>query len=255
MSCWRSAPASTRRRRTGASTTTLKVIRIDLDPVEIARMRGRRSASLADASEALAALCRRSAPATARPGADARRGDQGRGAGRSTGASSAPQLRLHRGDPRRPAGRRHLGRGPDPDRLCRPHRLSGVRAAHYITQRLSGHARVQLSDGARRQGRAARPAGRVDLGRRRLHVQRPGAGHRRAARHRRRGASCSTTAPTATSAACRASLRQPADRDRPAQPGFRPHRRELRHRRARASTSPDELADALAAALPATSRP
>ncbi len=70
MSCWRSAPASTSRRPAGALDGDIKVIRIDLDPVEINRIARPAIGIVADAKEALAALdcrhCRRrSAPRAA----------------------------------------------------------------------------------------------------------------------------------------------------------------------------------------------
>ena len=65
----------------------LKVIRIDLDPTEIARHARPEVALLADAGETLEALLPQIRERRARRLARARRGDQGRGLGAATGAS------------------------------------------------------------------------------------------------------------------------------------------------------------------------
>ena len=107
----------------------IKVIRIDLDPVEITRV-------------ARPAVGDRRRRERRRWGRFARAGRQGtrlaqgrtrsaegedrRPAARDIGAA----MRISRRDPRRIAGRRDLCRGSDAGRVCRPARLSGVQAAH-----------------------------------------------------------------------------------------------------------------------------
>ena len=77
--------------------------------------------------------------------------------------------------------------GHDPDRLLLAPVLADVRGADLSVVLVLGQSRLRVSGGARRQGRLPQPAGdRGDRGRR-LHVQRPGARHRRAAEDQRGG--------------------------------------------------------------------
>ena len=81
--------------------------------------------------------------------------------------------------------------------------LPGLQAAHVPFARLPGQSRLGLCHRARRAGRPPRRAGGVDLRRRRLHVHRERDGDRGPPPHPARRPSCSTTAPSATSAASR----------------------------------------------------
>ena len=109
-------------------------------------------------------------------GCDARRD---REAAAADGVPGGHSRRAARGGPVR--RRVHAGR------LRQPAGLPGLRAAHLPDARLPGRARHGLSDRAGRQGGAPRRAGRVGERRRRLHVQRAGAGHGRALPHPRGG--------------------------------------------------------------------
>ena len=131
-------------------------------------------------------------------------------------------------DPRGAARGRHPGRGPDPGRLRRAHRVCGARAAPVHHERLPGHARARLCERARRQGRAARARRGRARRRRRLHVQRPGARDRGPARHQRRGDRVQRRRLRQRQAHAARVLRQPRDRERPHQSRLRAPRRQLR---------------------------
>ena len=71
--------------------------------------------------------------------------------------------------------------GEHPGRLLEQRRLPRLPAAHLLHLRLPGHPRLRLRHGAGRPGRRTRRAGRLDQRRRRLRVQRAGAGDHGAA--------------------------------------------------------------------------
>ena len=210
----------------------LKLIRIDIDPTEITRILKPALGIVADAQAALAALHRA----------------------------------LERRAPRRPSRRdelealksRTLARladvlGPQceylqairaelPDDGIYVEDLTQVgyvgrvafpiyQPAHLHPQRLSGHARLRFCDRARRQSGATRSAGRLGLGRRRLHVQRAGAVDRGQTRDRRRGYRVCRRRLWQCPAHAERGIRQPADRRRSAQPAIPEDGRELRRRR------------------------
>ena len=178
-------------------------------------------------------------------------------AGESAWRKLAPQLAIPRGDPRRIAGGRHFRRRGDADRLCR-----AARACRSTSR-----------------ARSSRPA---------IRTISAGASPPRSAR-RTRGATCRCCRSPATAASCtprtswrprcatafrwstivfadgsfgnvrriqQEELRQPADRERSRQSGFRQIRRELRRRgRARAHARRNCAARCGAASRGATGRP
>ena len=130
----------------------VKVIRIDLDPIEITRHARPEVALLADAAAALDALA---AGARRRPAgvAPAHRRGERTGAG-AVSPRARPAGRISGCDPRGAARGRDRGRGPDPGRLRRAPRVSRT-AAPVHQQRLSGHPRACLSE--RAGAKVARP--------------------------------------------------------------------------------------------------
>ena len=122
---------------------------------------------------------------------------------------------------RRAAGQRHRHRRAVAGRLRLLVRLSHLRAAHLHHLGLPGHARLRLSDRARRQGRQSRQARGRDHRRRRLHVRRCGALDRRSIQHRRRDAGVQQQLLRQRAARPAHPLRRPRSCRRPRQPGFR----------------------------------
>ena len=174
---------------------------------------------------------RRAAPFQPEARLAPRRDGTAAGADGGTAAQDRAAACFRRCDPRRAAGGRHLCRRGDADRLRRTARFPGLQATHVPVARLSGQSRLGLRHRARRAGCAARRAGRLDQRRRRFHVYRQRACHRDPPPHsahrrgvRRRGVRQCAAHPAGA-------LRQPADRLRPRQSGFREIRRELRRRR------------------------
>ena len=94
---------------------------------------------------------------------------------------------VHARDPDRHPRRRDHRPGVHPARLLQPPLLSDLRTAFVHHPLLLRYAGLRLSHRPGGQGRAAGQGGGGDLGRRRLHVQRTGAGHRRPLRDQRGG--------------------------------------------------------------------
>ena len=184
----------------------IKVIRIDLDPVEITRIARPTIGIVADAKEAL----RSASPRAGRQGTRLAQG-------RTRSAEGA-----------RPTARLRETLGPQceyldairaelPDDGIYVEDLTQVgyvgrlafpvyQPRTYIHSGYQGTLGFSYATALGAKVGAARRAGRVDLGRWRVHVQRAGAVDRGAARHRRRSRSCSPTAPTAMSAGCRRTI-------------------------------------------------
>ena len=146
-------------------------------------------------------------------------------------------------------GERHFRRRGDAGRLRGAPRHAGLQAAHVPLARLSGQSRLGLCHRARRAGCAARRAGAVDQRRRRLHVHGKRNGDRGAPPHsagrdRVRGRRVRQCAPHPGG-----ELRQPADRVRPRQSGFREIRRKLSARLASACARQRNCAARSSAAL------
>ena len=191
---------------------------------------------------------RRAPPALRRAPFARRRGDGGQGggaprnAGKGGGADRVP---------RRPAGRaaggRHLRRRDDPDGLRLPVRVPRACPAHVHLLGIPGHARGRLSDRPRSAGRLPGPRGALDQRRRRVHVQRAGTRHRRAAGSRGGRGGVRGRGLRQRQAHAGGSPRRPGHRLGAAQPGFRALRGELRCRGVRVDT-PDALRDAVSAA-------
>ena len=160
----------------------LKIIRIDIDPAELNRLREPDVGLVGYADVLVRALTDR-LPAHMEKRAS--RADEMR-ALKHAFAAKFEKLQPQLGylDVIRDAlrGGRHPGRRARPGRLCRALRLPGLQAPHLHLQRLSGHARLGCAHIDRRADGQAESTGYRARRRWRLHVQRAGAGGRRAAR-------------------------------------------------------------------------
>ncbi len=216
----------------GASTTSSQIIRVDADPEEPERVRkpavGADRRRRADPAPPDRRAARRT---TARGPRAATRCSSGRRKLRARLAKLAPQIGFL------DAIRAELPEdGIFVDEVTQMGfaarlALPGLQAAHLHLARLPGRARLGLCDRARRAGRAPRRAGGRDHRRRRLHVHRDRDGDRDPPPHPAHGRGVRRRRLRQCAAHPGGALRQPDDRERPHQPGFRALRRKLRRRR------------------------
>ena len=163
-----------------------QVVQIEIDGEELGRNYPPDVGILADAKQAVGALLE-AVPAhnRSRESREAeltalkeRSRELWNGAPVQSGRHRDPRGAARRWHPRQ---REHAGRLLDAGR-----RLRGLRTSDAGHLGLPGHARLRLRDGAGRAGRQPRTEGRLDQRRRRLHVQRSGAGHTGTAAHHTR---------------------------------------------------------------------
>jgi acetolactate synthase I/II/III large subunit len=209
----------------------LKLIKVDIDPEELDRIR---TPEIGLAGDAAAVLARINAHLRHLPPTRPERVAQSRAlkeriAAEAT-AALAPQAAFLR------AIRDAL---PDDgvliDELTQvgysARHLRGAQAAHLHLVGLPGHARLGRRRRARRQARARRAAGGRAQRRRRLHVQRAGALDRGAPPHPDRHDHLQRWRLRQRAQHAKEPARQPLDRHRSRQSRFRTARRKLRHRR------------------------
>ena len=199
----------------------IKIIRIDADAEEPGRLHKPAIALIGDAKPVLQRLLEVLPAHNAKRASRTAEMEGRQAAWRKRLGRDRAADRLPRRHPRRAAGGRHPGRRGHADGLRRPPGVPGLQAAHLPVAGLPGQSRLGLCHRARRAGRPPRRAGGVDLRRRRLHVHRKRDGDRgpppHPAHHHRVQRWRLRQRPPHPGG----KVRQPADRQRSCQSGFR----------------------------------